>query len=224
MERDLSTASIGTRKRRGEGHTRRDEILLAAGELFLRNGYEATTIRRIADAVGVSAPALYLYFKDKDAIMLALCDQTFASLNQLMDGMEKQELAPIERLRRCAVAYIRFALEHPRQYWLTFMSGNTPETIKKRGHKPDTTALDPDEPGAQGAIAFARLMGIFREIENSGFALNYPVDTAAELVWMCLHGLVAAIINNPEFPWTRRDTLIEGMLDVAVRGVVKTPA
>jgi AcrR family transcriptional regulator len=223
MERDLSTASTGTRKRRGEGHTRREEILSAAGELFLRDGYEATTIRRIADVVGVSAPALYLYFKDKDAIMLALCDQTFRLLNEVMAGTEKQELAPIDRLRRCGVAYIRFALEHPRQYWLTFMSGNTPEKIKERGHKPDGSALDPEEPGAQGAIAFSRLMGIFRDIENSGYALNYPVDTAAELVWMCLHGLVAAIINNPEFPWTQRDVLIEGMLDLAVRGVVKMP-
>jgi AcrR family transcriptional regulator len=223
MERALSTISAGTRKRRGEGYTRRDEILVAARDLFLRDGYEATTIRRIADVVGVSAPALYLYFKDKDAIMLALCDQTFRSLNEVMDGMEKQQLAPIERLRRCGAAYIRFALEHPRQYWLTFMSGNTPEKIKQRGHKPDTAGLDPEEPGAQGAIAFSRLMGIFRDIENSGYALNYPVDTAAELVWMCLHGLVAAIVNNPEFPWTRRDVLIEGMLEVAVRGVVRTP-
>lgn len=223
MERVLSTASAGTRKRRGEGHTRRDEILVAARELFLRDGYEATTIRRIADVVGVSAPALYLYFKDKDAIMLALCDQTFRSLNDLMVGAQKEDLAPIERLRRCGRAYIRFALENPRQYWLTFMSGNTPKKVQERGHKPDTAGLDPEEPGAQGAIAFARLMGIFRDIENSGYALNYPVDTAAELVWMCLHGLVAAIINNPEFPWTRRDLLIEGMLDLAVRGVVKMP-
>ncbi|HYD06065.1 MAG TPA: TetR/AcrR family transcriptional regulator [Reyranella sp.] len=219
----MSTASVGTRKRRGEGHTRRDEILSAARELFLRDGYEATTIRRIADVVGVSAPALYLYFKDKDAIMLALCDQTFRSLNEVMDDMEKQQLPPLDKLRRCGRAYIRFALEHPRQYWLTFMSGNTPAEIKKRGHKPDIAGLDPNEPGAQGAIAFARLMGIFREIETSGHALNYPVDTAAELVWMCLHGLVAAIINNPEFPWTRRDVLVDGMLDVAMRGVVKLP-
>ena len=223
MERVLSTASVSPRKRRGEGHTRRDEILLAAKELFLREGYQATTIRRIADVVGVSAPALYLYFRDKDAILIALCDQTFGALIGLMDGMEHETLPPVERLRRCGAAYIRFALEHPREYWLTFMSGNTPQEIKKRGHKPDTQSLDPDAPGSQGAIAFGRLMGIFREIENSGFALNYPVDTAAELVWMCLHGLVAAIINNPEFPWTRRDVLIEGMLDLAVRGVVKMP-
>ena len=221
MEHALSTASVGTRKRRGEGHTRRDEILAAAKELFLREGFEATTIRRIADVVGVSAPALYLYFRDKDAIMLALCDQTFRSLIEVMEGMEQQELTPIERLRRCGAAYIHFALEHPREYWLTFMSGNTPEAIKRRGHKPES--FDPDAPGSQGAIAFAKLMGIFREIENSGLQLNYPVDTAAELVWMSLHGLVAALINNPEFNWTKRDVLIAGMLDMAVRGVVKMP-
>jgi hypothetical protein len=129
--------------------------------------------------------------------------------------MEKQKLAPIERLRRCGAAYIHFALEHAREYWLTFMSGNTPEAVRKRGHKPDT--FDPEAPGSQGAIAFAKLMAIFRDIENSGLQLNYPVDTAAELVWMSLHGLVAALINNPDFPWTRRDMLIEGMLDMAVR-------
>ena len=89
MEHTLSTASVGTRKRRGEGYTRRDEILVAAKELFLRDGFEATTIRRIADVVGVSAPALYLYFRDKDAIMLALCDQTFRSLIEVMEGMEQ---------------------------------------------------------------------------------------------------------------------------------------
>jgi len=221
MERDLSTIAVGGRKRRGEGHTRRDEILVAAKELFLRDGYEATTIRRIADVVGVSAPALYLYFRDKDAIMLALCDQTFRSLIEVMEGMEQQELTPIERLRRCGAAYIHFALEHPREYWLTFMSGNTPEAIKRRGHKPES--FDPDAPGSQGAIAFAKLMAIFREIENSGLQLTYPVDTAAELVWMSLHGLVAALINNPEFNWTKRDVLIAGMLDMAVRGVVKMP-
>jgi AcrR family transcriptional regulator len=220
MEADLSTLPAGTRKKRGEGHTRRDEILWAAKDLFLREGYEATTIRRIAEVVGVSAPALYLYFKDKEAILLALCDQTFGYLLEQMAEIEKQGLPPIERLRHCGDAYVRFALNNPREYWLTFMSGHTPKQISHQGgHKPDV--INPDQPGANGAIAFSRLMGMFRDIENAGMPLHYPVETAAELVWMSLHGLAAAIINNPEFPWTKRDTLIAGMIDMVVRGVVR---
>src|SRR5260370_17788666 len=152
MEQHLSTAAVGTRKRRGEGHTRRDEILLAAKELFIREGYEARTIRRIADVVGVSAPALYLYFKDKEAIMLALCDQTFGFLIERMGEISKQGLPPIERLRHCGEAYVRFALANPREYWLTFMSGNTPKQINHQGgHKAEV--IHPSHPGTSGAIA-----------------------------------------------------------------------
>lgn len=218
----LSTAVASSRKRRGEGHTRRDEILQAAKKLFLQEGYEATTIRKIADRVGVSAPALYLYFSDKEAILLALCDQTFGLLIERMTEIGQDGRDSLDRLRRCGEAYVRFGLEHPQEYWLTFMSGNTPHEIQKRGHKPDV--IEPDKPGNAGAVAFARFMGLFRDIEASGLALHYPVETAAELVWMGLHGLVAALINNPEFPWTKRDTLISGMLDLTVRGVVRMPS
>ena len=210
------------RKRRGEGYTRRDEILGAAKELFLTEGYAATTIRKIADRVGVSAPALYLYFSDKEAIMLALCDQTFGFLTDQMNEIEQQALPPIERLRHCGEAYVRFALANPREYWLTFMSGNTPQQVKQQGgHKAEV--VDPSQPGTAGALAFQRLMAMFRDIETAGMALHYPVETAAELVWMGLHGLAAALINNPEFPWTKRDTLIAGMIDMTVRGVVRMP-
>jgi AcrR family transcriptional regulator len=211
MERELFAAAPGTRKKRGEGHTRRDEILWAAKTLFLKEGYEATTIRRIADVVGVSAPALYLYFRDKEAIMLALCDQTFAGLIERMATIEKEGLPPIERLGRCGESYVRFALDNPQEYWLTFLSGNTP----KRGRE--------NEPATGGTIAFAKLLGMLRDIENAGMPLHYPVEIAAELVWMSLHGLVAALINRRESPSSTRDTLIAGMIEMVVRGVVRLP-
>lgn len=219
----FSTAVVGGRKRRGEGHTRRDEILQAAKELFLEVGYEATTIRRIADRVGVSAPALYLYFADKEAIMVALCDQTFGFLTEEMGRIEGEGLAPLDQLRRCGRAYVQFGLEHPREYWLTFMSGNTPKVIKERGgHRGGN--IDPTQPGAGGAIAFARLLGIFKDIEAAGITLRFPIETTAELTWMGLHGVVAALVNNPEFPWTDREGLIAGMLEIIERGVIKPPA
>lgn len=206
------------RKRRGEGHTRREEILGAAKELFLTEGYAATTIRKIADRVGVSAPALYLYFADKEAIMLALCDQTFGFLIEEMGRIDREGLKPVESLRACGRAYIKFGLEHPREYWLTFMSGNTPKHMKDRGAKPEE--IDATQPGATGALAFAKLVAQLKGIEAAGVKLKFPAETAAELCWMGLHGLVAALINDPEFPSSTHAQLVDGMLDIVTKGII----
>ena len=215
----FSTALAGGRKRRGEGHTHRDEILQAAKELFLEAGYDATTIRRIADRVGVSAPALYLYFHDKDAIMLALCDQTFGRLLELIADIEKTVGDPLDRMCAFGRAYARFGLEHPDEYRLVFMADHVPEQIRRTGHR--TVTDDPERPGAKGAMVFGRLVAILSQAEASGAKLAYPPDTCAELCWMGIHGVVAALIHKPDFPWTDRDTLIQGMLDIVRKGIVR---
>ena len=61
------------RKAKGDGHLRRDEILEAAERIFVAEGYEGATIRKIADEVGVSSTALYMHFRDKDEILHEIC-------------------------------------------------------------------------------------------------------------------------------------------------------
>jgi AcrR family transcriptional regulator len=217
----FSTVLPAGRKRRGEGHTRRDEILQAAKELFLEQGYDSTTIRRIADRVGISAPALYLYFKDKEALMLALCDQTFGHLIEAIAEIEKTVTDPLQRVRRFGEAYVRFGLTHPDEYRLVFLGANMPESIRKVGHRAATD--DPTKPGIGGALVFKRLVGMLGELESSGTKLKYPPDTCGELCWMGLHGLVSAFIMKPEFPWSDRDLLINGMLDIHLEGILRKP-
>jgi AcrR family transcriptional regulator len=214
----FSTAATGGRKKRGEGHTRREEILQAAKELFLELGYEATTIRRIADRVGVSAPALYLYFQDKEQMMLALCDQTFAVLIESISEIENTVTDPRERIRRFGEAYLKFGLAHPDEYKLIFLGTNIPESIRKLGHRMPTD--DPSRPGIGGALVFQRLVTMLVEGKEGGLKLNYPPDTCAELCWMGIHGVVAALILKPDFPWSNRDLLGTGMLDIVLNGVI----
>jgi AcrR family transcriptional regulator len=211
---------VGTgRKRRGEGHTRREEILHAAKELFLEQGYDQTTIRRIADRVGISAPALYLYFKDKEALMLALSDQTFGHLIEAISEIERTVDDPLERVRRFGEAYARFGLTHPDEYRLIFMGAHIPESIRTVGHRAPID--DPTKPGVGGAVVFRRLVAFLAHVETSGVKLNYPPNTCAELCWMAMHGLVAALIAKPEFPWSDRNLLITAMLDIHIKGIVR---
>ena len=217
----FSTVLPAGRKRRGEGHTRREEILQAAKELFLEQGFDSTTIRRIADRVGISAPALYLYFRDKDDLLLAVCDQTFAHLMGAVDEIEKTVSNPMERVRRFGEAYVHFGLSHPDEYRLVFLGAHIPEAIRKTGHKAATD--DPTKPGVGGALVFKRLVTILNELEASGVGLKYPADTCGELCWMGLHGLVSAFIIKPEFPWSDRELLIKGMLDIHLKGILRNP-
>ncbi len=215
----FSTTVTGGRKKRGEGHTRREEILQAAKELFLELGYEATTIRRIADRVGVSAPALYLYFPDKEQMMLALCDQTFGYLIESISEIEASVSDPRERIRRFGEAYLKFSQAHPDEYKLVFLGSNIPEAVRKLGHKMPTD--DPTRPGVTGALVFQRLVAIIAEAEASGLKLNYPAETCAELCWMAMHGVASAFILKPEFPWSNRDLLGTGMLDIVMKGILR---
>lgn len=215
----FSAAATGGRKKRGEGHTRREEILQAAKELFLEQGYDSTTIRKIADRVGVSAPALYLYFQDKEQMMLALCDQTFGYLIESIGEIEKNVSDLRERIRQFGEAYLRFGLKHPDEYRLIFLGSNVPESVRKIGHRMPTD--DPTRPGVNGAIVFQRLVGVLVEAEAAGLKLNYPADTCAELCWMGMHGLASALILKPEFPWSNRDLLINGMLDMVLKGIIR---
>ena len=78
---------------------RRAEILDAAKQLFVEEGYAATTIRRIAAKLGISSTALYVYFPDKDAILVEICDATFAGLIVELDEVRRDGTDPWMRWR-----------------------------------------------------------------------------------------------------------------------------
>ena len=71
---------MGPRERRErEREETRTRILDAARELFAAEGYEAVTMRRIAERIEYSATAIYFHFKDKEALVKELCDVDFTS-------------------------------------------------------------------------------------------------------------------------------------------------
>jgi TetR/AcrR family transcriptional regulator len=89
---------------------RRAEILRAALHAFRERGYHATTLDSIAEQLGVQKTALYHYFPDKQAILLACHRESIADLERIV--AESRTLSgPRERLRHIILEHVRVMTE-----------------------------------------------------------------------------------------------------------------
>ena len=85
----------------------RELILKQAADLFARAGYAATSMNEVAGACGLSKPALYHYFKDKNALLLEICDAHISRLIALVAEVDQQNLAPEPRLRTLVERFVQ---------------------------------------------------------------------------------------------------------------------
>jgi AcrR family transcriptional regulator len=116
------------RQRRDRERARaRETILAAARELARAEGWEAVTMRRLADRIEYSANFAYRYFAGRDDILLALVRDGFARLRAAMAdaaGAPGPEPAAVRAaVHRAARAYLRFALDEPEVYRLMYGLG-----------------------------------------------------------------------------------------------------
>jgi AcrR family transcriptional regulator len=198
------------RKAKGDGHLRRIEILQAAERIFVADGYEGATIRKIADEVGVSSTALYMHFRDKDEILHEIC---YGALKQLLQQNSEFAAMPtdaVTRVRLLLEAYARMALEHPNAYHLVYCA------------TPRVTAGSPMQAATNeiGAQCYARYLGVVREIAAEGRLRVPDAECAAQALWTAVHGLVALMITRPSVDWRPADELIAVMLDGLLHGLV----
>src|SRR5471030_3190284 len=112
----LTKPERSARKAKGDGHLRRAEILRAAERIFVAEGYEGATIRKIADEVGVSSTALYMHFHDKDEILQEICLAAMQTLLRQNTEIAAQPTDAVTRVRVLLAAYMRMGLEHPNAY------------------------------------------------------------------------------------------------------------
>jgi AcrR family transcriptional regulator len=198
------------RKPRGQGASRRGEILAAAKRLFAEEGYESATMRRIAAAVGVSGAALYVYFPDKEAILFAIAEETFAELLAALEASQRVTGEPLRRFRAGLMTYIAFGRARPDEYRLTFQRRmiSAPSPGRQCG---DIEAAD---------RSFDILARSVAELMDAGIFQRRPSVQVAEALWACLHGITALLVDHSGHLETDADTLAATVVDTAIRGLM----
>jgi len=187
----------------------RQEILDAARELFVRDGYENVSMRRIADKIEYSPTTIYIYFKDKAELLEQVCKETFARLVQRLTKIMEQPGDPVERLKRGLLTYIEFGLQNPHHYRTTFMMP-IPEVLdEKKLHQENS-------PGMQ---AFSFLTQGVTDCIKAGKIREVNVELAAQTLWAGIHGITSLLIVHDHFPWVGREKVIHYTVDTLVAGL-----
>ncbi len=170
----------------------RRRILDAAQELFIREGYEAVTMRRIAAKVEYTPTALYFHFQNKEALLQELSDRDALALG-VEFGKLRSVRDPLERIRQMGEVYVKFALAHPNQYRLLFM---TPQPALP----PEDSAIPKGDPDRDAYALLIQTIAEARQKELLREELDDP-EQVAQILWSSMHGFVALILARHNDPW-----------------------
>ncbi len=156
------------RNARGSGALLRDEILAAAAGLLDSAEREADlTLRGIASAAGISAPAIYAHFEHRDAILAAIVDQSWQQVVGDIRAAVDPLAPPRDRLLRGCQVYLAYAQRYPMRYTLMAQAaGPSPAATEALGVLTQALAHCQQRPGRHpdairiAAALFTALHGV----------------------------------------------------------------
>jgi AcrR family transcriptional regulator len=183
----------------------RARIAAAAVRIVGSDGIEALSMRTLADAVELTPGALYRYFANKDEVMEAVFGGG-AELDDRLLAVGKGQASDLNAVRQALKAYVDFAFEDEVRFRTLFLKplGPAARAFHARG---------PRRPGAEAIkqrIQSAIDTGVFRKLD---------ADTALQVLWGAVHGVVALILTAEGYPFAARTKLVDAAIDNALRGM-----
>jgi len=211
---------MGTKERRTrERQETREKILGAARDMFANDGYDAVTMRAIAEKIEYTPTAIYHHFDNKQSLLTELCLCDFQGLADHFRGRAMSS-DPVERIKAVGRAYLEFAEKHPSQYRFMFMTvlphPELPrEYVEETRGNPEHDAYAFLSQACQAAIDAQRFRPELRD-----------ADQIAQILWGSVHGLIALrIVKNHDswVPWHDLRESAELMMDSLLRGMLREP-
>jgi len=162
----------------------RNHILGCACDLYLEDGLEGFSMRKLARQVGVTAPALYRYYEGREEVVLDVVREAYREFSSfLYQALEGR--TPEERMRRAGEGYLQFALQHPRWYQMVFLL-------------PDQLGIEsfPEDIEDQGAAVHQFWVDRLRECMDAGLLKEDDPDEVAMTLWAHSHGFISLYQNG----------------------------
>jgi AcrR family transcriptional regulator len=184
----------------------RDAVVTATRDLIRSDGLDDVSLRRVGAALGVTAPALYAYVKDKRDLLRAIADMEFSALIDRFRAVQSED--PMERIRGYSRAYIDHALENPELFKVMFLFQ------PRIGLGP---GIGDDLPSATEAFELpARAL---TEAGEAGLLRGDDILVTTLATWIGMHGAAEVLLMGFELDEPFREKLIEATIDMVIVGI-----
>lgn len=180
-------------------------IVECARRLVRAEGLRALGLRPLARELDVTAPALYSYFPNLEAIVRALAETQFEELAARFDALDTSD--PEETVRAQSRIYLEYALAEPHLFEVLFAF---PPDVAGSG-------VDHELPIATKVFAAASA-SLVAGMDAGAFRRQDPL-IASLTVWSAVHGCAAALNMRFGFDDETRDQLIDNVLDMVIAGL-----
>ena len=189
----------------------KNALIKAGIEILSRDGVGGLSLRKAAQAAGVSHTAPYAHFADKQALIAAISTEGFRRLFEQLNAVrEKYPDDPKRQLVEAAWAYVRFAQTDPAHFRVTFSS-----TVERQRDYPALVEMT--------ARSFGQVTQIVQTCQAAGVLHPGPVDMQAYSVWSIVHGFTSLLIEE-QISHTMTDRMTVGeMLLQALSQVTLVP-
>jgi AcrR family transcriptional regulator len=199
---------MGTKERQDrERQAVTASILDAARDLFVAEGYQSVSIRKIAERIEYSPAAIYSYFASKDDIFLALAEEGFHRLDEkVRSAMRTGD--PLEDVRANWWAFYEFSQEQPAYFQLMFVDRSVPRVTQQW----DGFEL------LQQMLSNA-VTAIQRAIDAGRLPATLSPNVAMHMLWAALIGPAVIGIRHRLASGEDYDALARDVLNATIAGL-----
>jgi AcrR family transcriptional regulator len=210
-----SFSELSKQRRERERQELREKIFDAARELFANHGYEAVTLRKVAETINYSPTTIYLHYEDKDSLIREIVAHDFRDYARGFSVCATIE-DPWQKLLCAGRTYVNWGIAHPYHYWMMFMSLPTNTEANKKLVEPL------DDPSIHDT--YILLQSIVREAITAGcFHPDFSdEELVVQMLWAGMHGIVSMHIakgRDARISWKPVEEITEAMMNAFRRGL-----
>ena len=186
-----------------ENETRKTQIIGIAKQLFIKEGYQSVSMRKIASEAGLSPMTLYKSFENKRDLLRFIWTDIFVQVHECCEEAITLCDNDIEKLHAFCGAFVNYWLTNPEHYRVVYLESDQLESI-------DDSYFADDEIITKLFMTLGRLVAAVAPQAQT-------IDDKIKLLVLQLQGIAHGLITIKEIPWGAPDMLTDQCITGFIR-------